>query len=105
MMKKVIKILSLLAIFVIGGGLIFQPLSSKLTMDDLKTIIELKGIDNVSWDDFKRYSFQDIGSGNYVYQYELVDGSHLYLSGSDLDSPPTYIYVIDEDGNRSDLKK
>ena len=56
MMKKVITILSLLAIFVIGGVLIFQPLSSKLTMDDLKTIIELKGIDNVSWDDFKRYS-------------------------------------------------
>ena len=85
MMKKVITILSLLAIFVIGGVLIFQPLSSKLTMDDLKTIIELKGIDNVSWDYFKRYSYKD--------------------SGSDLNSPPTYIYVLNEDGNRSDLKK
>ena len=39
-------------------------------------------------------SHTDIGSGRYVYEYDLVGGSHLYLNGSELKSQPESIYII-----------
>ena len=46
----------------------------------------------------------DIGSGQYVYEYDMADGSHLYLGGSELSVPPTTIYIVDADGKTTQIK-
>ena len=46
----------------------------------------------------------DIGSGQYVYEYDMVDGSHLYLCGSELSVPPTTIYIVAADGKTTQIK-
>lgn len=46
----------------------------------------------------------DIGSGQYVYKYDMADGSHLYLCGSELSVPPTTIYIVDADGKTTKIK-
>ncbi len=108
MKKKAVGIFVLLVVLVMGGFFIYhihQSTTSPLSIDDVNSIIESKGIDKVTWEDFNRYPHQDIGSGNYIYQYELSNGLCLYLSGPDLNIPPTYIYMIDQYGNRNDLKE
>ena len=100
MMKRYVSIFIVLIVLVIGVFFVHQSSTSHLSMD-----IESKGINNVTWEDFEKYTYQDIGSGNYIYQYELPNGFYLYLSGSALDTPPTYIYIVDRNGNRIDLKK
>ena len=45
----------------------------------------------------------DIGSGQYVYEYDMVDGSHLYLCGSELSVPPTTIYIVAADGKTTQI--
>lgn len=100
-MRKKIYILIFVTVSIVIGGYIF---TSNLSEKYVNLLITIKGIDNISWHDFERYSYQDIGSGNYVYQYELSNGSYLYLSGPELTSPPVYIYIVNEDGIRIDLK-
>lgn len=46
----------------------------------------------------------DIGSGQYVYEYDMADGSHLYLCGFELSVPPTTIYIVDADGKTTQIK-
>ena len=46
----------------------------------------------------------DIGSGQYVYEYDMADGSHLYLCGSELSVPQTTIYIVDADGKTMQIK-
>lgn len=46
----------------------------------------------------------DIGSGQYVYEYDMADGSYLYLCGSELSVPPTTIYIVDADGKTTQIK-
>lgn len=105
MMKKKLVGIFVLLIFVIGVFFIRQSFTSRLSLDTVNAIIESKGIDKVTWEDFKGYAFQDIGSGNYIYKYKLSNSFCLYLIGPDLDIPPTYIYIIDRNGKRIDLKK
>ena len=73
----------------------------KTYVDDL---ITEKGKENISWEDFEDFSHTDIGSGQYVYEYAMADGSHLYLCGPDLSIPPTTIYIIDADGKTIQIK-
>ncbi|EEG92240.1 hypothetical protein ROSEINA2194_03884 [Roseburia inulinivorans DSM 16841] len=105
MMKRYVSIFIVLIVLVIGVFFVHQSSTSHLSMDIVNSIIKSKGINNVTWEDFEKYTYQDIGSGNYIYQYELPNGFYLYLSGSALDTPPTYIYIVDRNGNRIDLKK
>ena len=49
-------------------------------------------------------SYTDIGSGQYVYEYDMADGSHLYLCGSELSVPQTTIYIVDADGKTTQIK-
>ena len=46
----------------------------------------------------------DIGSGQYVYEYDMADGSYLYLCGSELFVPPTTIYIVAADGKTTQIK-
>ena len=73
----------------------------KAYIDDL---VSEKGKENISWEDFDDFSYTDIGSGQYVYEYNMADGSHLHLCGSDLSIPPTTIYIIDADGKTIQIK-
>ncbi|MFU0826529.1 MAG: hypothetical protein ACFWTJ_03185 [Lachnoclostridium sp.] len=109
-MKKsqIIVILAILCaivfiiIFISSGS---RHSSPKLTISYIDELVKIKGAENLSWEDFDEFPHADIGSGNYVYQYEIAGGSHLYLSGPNLSSPPMYIYIIDSEGNRKDIKK
>ena len=58
----------------------------------------------ISWEDFDDFSYTDIGSGQYVYEYDMAGGLHLYLCGSDLSIPPTTIYIVDADGKTIQIK-
>ena len=73
----------------------------KTYIDDL---IAEKGKENISWEDFDDFSYTDIGSCQYEYEYNMAGGSHLYLCGPDLSIPPTTIYIVDADGKTSQIK-
>ncbi len=49
--------------------------STDLSRNDVDSLISSKGIQSVSWSDFEKYPHKDVGSGNYIYQYELSEGS------------------------------
>ena len=83
--------------FFLGMILLFFTIPSK---NYVNLIIHVKGKENMTWNDFSRFSHNDIGSGQYVFEYPLVGGSHLYLAGSELESKPDYIYIIDRDGKK-----
>ena len=64
-MKKFVGIFVVI-VLMIGVFFIHQSSTSHLSIDIVNSIIELKGINNVTWEDFKEYTYQDIGSGNYI---------------------------------------
>lgn len=97
----ILCILVFIIIFALSGN---SQSSPKLTMNYIDKLITDKGAENLSWKDFEQFPHKDIGSGNYVYQYDIEGGSLLYLSGPSLSSPPMYIYIIDSEGNRKDIK-
>lgn len=67
-------------------------------------LISEKGKENISWEDFDDFSYTDIGSGQYVYEYDMAGSSHLYLCGPDLSIPPTTIYIVAADGKTIQIK-
>jgi len=75
-----------------------------LSESDVKSIIDKKGTSEITWEDFVAFQYSDIGSGQYVYEYPLVEGSCLYLTGSDLKVPPESIYIINRYGTKTLIK-
>ncbi len=71
----------------------------------MKTVIELseRGQD-LTWEDFERYEYTDIGSGLYIRQYRIDERYELLIGGGDLDSEPMYIYLIREGDERIDIR-
>ena len=104
-MMKEKALFVVLSILIMGMVVISLKDSPILYRTEVENLIMIKGVNTISWNDFDKYEHKDVGSGNYVYQYELVDGSFLYLSGNSLDSPPMYIYIVDRNKERVDLKK
>ncbi|KIR01153.1 hypothetical protein P261_02894 [Lachnospiraceae bacterium TWA4] len=64
----------------------------------------IKG-ENITWEDFERFPHEDIGSGRYIYKYDMVDGNSLILNGNKLDSPPECIYIIDSNSSIKEVLK
>ena len=87
--------------FFLGMILLFFTIPSK---NYVNLIILVKGKENMTWNDFSRFSHNDIGSGQYVFEYPLVGGSNLYLAGSELESKTDYIYIIERDGTKIDIR-
>lgn len=58
---------------------------------------------SITWSDFEQYPHKDVGSGNYVYEYLLTDGSKFYLIGNSLSEKPMYVYILNAKGGREDL--
>lgn len=76
----------------------------RLSESDVQSAAAEKGKDGITWEDFSAYPFTDVGSGQYVYEYILKEGSRLYLSGSSLEEKPGSIYIIHRDGTREEIK-
>ncbi|MDO3412514.1 hypothetical protein QWJ34_22305 [Saccharibacillus sp. CPCC 101409] len=58
----------------------------------------------LSWDTFRDYPFEDIGSGLYIRQYELGGGHKLVVSGKSLDKAPERIVWINGDGAETEIR-
>ncbi len=69
--------------------------SAMLTVNEANAAIE-QG--TVRWDTFEKYKHTDIGSGLYLWEYEVEGGHKLQLGGADLNQAPTQIRLIDAEG-------
>lgn len=76
----------------------------RLSMADINRIILQKGRSSLTWKDFEKYDYKDIGSGLYIYAYEMENDCKLYISGGDISKRPWHIYVVDGRGRKKDLK-
>ncbi|GIO91376.1 hypothetical protein [Paenibacillus lactis] len=70
--------------------------SGAILLDELKSLSE-KGV-SLNWDDFNKYSFEDIGSGVYIRKYQIEGGHELFITGKSLKSLPEKIYIINKNG-------
>ncbi|ULO04900.1 hypothetical protein H1230_17325 [Paenibacillus sp. 19GGS1-52] len=78
-----------------------EGLSEYISVDELKNLSD-KGV-SLSWDDFNKYSFEDIGSGLYIRKYKIEGGHQLFITGKSLESPPEKIYIVNQSGKELDL--
>lgn len=83
--------------FLLGVPILFFTVPSGKYVD---FIIAVKGKEGITWQDFSRFPHADIGSGQYVFEYPLVEGSRLYLAGSKLESAPESVYIVRKDGTK-----
>lgn len=93
---------AVLLIFILGGHM-KQKLDNTLSLESVNQILEAVENNVNVWSLLEKYDHQDIGSGNYIYQFELKEGGYLYLVGSSLKERPSRIYFIDKDNNYKDI--
>lgn len=93
--------LAAVSIVIIVGTVVFMQTPSRAYISAIRAI---KGTDNLSWEDFNQFPYEDIGSGRYVYKYDLSDGGSLFIIGDSLDKPPSTIYILEKDGTETIIK-
>lgn len=71
---------------------ITEPQWEELTIEKVKGLAK-KG-DALSWSDFEPYRHTDIGSGLYIYFYEIDEKYCLVIGGGDLQAAPLYIRLV-----------
>lgn len=98
MKKNLIIYLIIISILIVGCSK-----QKSMTKEEVLSIIEDKGIENVDWEDFDKIEHEDVGSGRLIYEFKLKDGVKLYLNGNDLDEKPLSIYLV-ENGETTYLK-
>lgn len=77
--------------------------SQSLTIEEITTL-SVKG-DSLSWNDFKKYSCSEVGSGLYILQYPTDSHYHLLIGGNDMSKKPLYIHIVDnESGDFIDIR-
>ncbi len=69
-----------------------EPQWEELTIEKVKELAE-KG-DALSWSDFDSYRHIDIGSGLYIYYYEIDEKYCLVIGGGDIQDTPLYIRLV-----------
>lgn len=69
-----------------------EPQWEKLTIEKVKELAK-KG-DALSWSDFEPYRHTDIGSGLYIYFYEIDENYCLVIGGGDKQAAPMYIRLV-----------
>lgn len=74
-----------------GGDDESEPTAAlvQLTIDDVAALSE-KG-DALSWSDFEKYSYMDVGSGLIIKRYEVDEIFSVLVGGNSLDLKPMYI--------------
>lgn len=65
--------------------------ATQLTLDTVAALSE-KGND-LSWADFEQYLHEDVGSGLYIWHFEIDEIFSLSVGGGSLESSPMYIYL------------
>lgn len=65
--------------------------ATQLTLDTVTALSE-KGND-LSWADFEQYLHEDVGSGLYIWHFEIDEIFSLSVGGGSLESSPMYIYL------------
>lgn len=66
--------------------------SSKLTIEKIRALSG-KGKE-LSWSDFEQYPHEDIGSGLYIFRYDVDENYYLSVGGGSLESSPEYILLV-----------
>lgn len=69
-----------------------EPQWERLTIETVKELAK-KG-DALSWSDFEPYRHTDIGSGLYIYFYEIDENYCLVIGGGDTQTAPLYIRLV-----------
>lgn len=95
------KILAICVVCFGALGMLFFHQDSNpslLTREAVYHLVEAKGANNITWSDFEQYPYKEVGSGNYVHEYLLADGSKLYLSGASLSQVPMYVSIVNQEG-------
>lgn len=97
-MKKMIAIaLSLAFVLAFAGCAATNSGENKLTLEKVKELAE-KG-ENLSWSDFEQYDHKDVGSGMYVYSYDIDKNFCLFIGGPNPQDDPLYIRLIHKGEN------
>ena len=65
---------------------------NKLSLDRVIKLSE-KG-NELSWEDFEKFSSTDIGSGVHILRYEVDENYYLLIGGGSKDIESMYIYLI-----------
>ena len=69
-----------------------DDVSSKLTIEKIRALSG-KGKE-LSWSDFEQYPHEDIGSGLYIFRYDVDENYYLSVGGGSLESSPEYILLV-----------
>lgn len=72
-----------------------------MTADDISRLIKQESL---SWNDFNAYVGEDIGSGLFVFKYNIVDGGYLLVSGTSLEENPQRIVYYHSDGEEEQIR-
>ncbi len=69
---------------------------NKISIDDLIMLSE-KGED-LSWEDFEEFSYVDIGSGRYIYEYNINEAFGFVISGGSTSISPDFMSLYAKTG-------
>ena len=64
----------------------------ELTLDTVRVLAQ-KG-DDLDWEDFADYPHTDVGSGLYVYRYEIEGDLAVLVGGKSLETKPDYVNLV-----------
>ncbi|MGN0582417.1 MAG: hypothetical protein ACI4KB_06915 [Oscillospiraceae bacterium] len=78
-------------------------MKEKLTVDTLCELVidsKRRGYE-LTWSDFEKYEYEDIGSGFFIYKYKIESseesGEYLLIGGDSLDERPEYMFLNNGD--------
>ncbi|MBO4496462.1 MAG: hypothetical protein J5752_11485 [Clostridiales bacterium] len=69
--------------------------SKKISIEEINKI---KNQDSITWNDFALYEGEDIGSGLFIFRYDVENGGYLLVSGRSMDNDPEKIIFVSSDG-------
>lgn len=88
-----VMVISALICIAVAVCFLTDPVApGKLTLEKVQELAE-KG-DGLDWKDFEDYPYTDVGSGLYVYRYEIDETFALCVGGPSLDDKPSYVNLI-----------
>lgn len=76
----------------------------RATLLTIETVKELaKKGQELTWKDFEAYDGSDVGSGAYVYCYEMDNDLKLIITGTSLEEKPMYILLVKNDDTENGI--
>lgn len=85
------KWIAFILVFAFAIGLAGCSQQKQLTLDKV-VALSAKG-EKLTWSDFEQYAYEDIGSGLYIYRYDIDSNFELRIGGSPPDAP-MYIRLV-----------